>query len=276
MRILPLDTTIKEIDIYVIVSRISKDVFVWKTKSSNCYKAYKEHAAGRYARTKTLFVNSEIQGLFPYMYLLETLQTTDEVAFRHCIAWTKYFTNHGYISCSYKTVDRYSEDMNEDTLSIYDSIKNLPLEKVLNIDQIVVQKYKRQQKRKGSDKSEITIALESEDYERIQRCAKELNLNVMDYCKHMVLNGCIRPIVPPPILEHTEEVREAKIILKQILYAYYRNGRYYPADLEGIQKMIDKITDAEKKVSKAFRKYANASISEMQNKNSMTAKDGDQ
>lgn len=276
MKILPLDTSIKEIDIYVIVSRINREVFVWKTKSSNCYKAYKEHAAGRYARTKTLFEKSEKQGLFPYMYLLETLQTTDELAFRHCIVWTKYFTNHGYTSCGYKTVDRYSEDMNEDTLSIYDKIKNLPLESVLRIEQIVVHKYKRQQKKKVSDNSEITIYLESDDYEMVRKKAMELNLNLVDYCKSMVLNGCIQSIAPPPILEHTAEVREAKIILKQVLYAYYRNGRYYPADLETIQKMIDKITDAEKKVSRSFRKYAETSSKILKNKNLIIAKEGDQ
>lgn len=254
MRALPLDETIKEIDVFVLISQISNEFFVGKTRTENAYNVYKDHARFRSKQTKELFQRSEKENKFPRLYLLETIVTTEEIAFQHCVAWTKYFMEHHHIALTSNRILSYTSDMLPETKIVFNEIKKLPIETVLCDEKLIVKKYRKQDRAVAKKaKDTIKIYLTHEEYERIRTKAEQKNLSLSRYCKNIALEGHIVTLDSPPLSEYLAEVRGAKIILRQILYAYYQNGKYYPADLENIQKMIDKICDGEERLQEEFR-----------------------
>ena len=254
MRALPLDTSIKEMDIYVIVSQISNEVFVWKAKHPNSYQAYKDHANHKFKQTKELFERSEIVGKLPKLYVLETIIATQEEAFRYCVAWTKYFLERGYTSLSSSTLLSYTEDLIPKTDEIYQRIRNCAAEDVLTPERLLVSDYeKKGRPDRRVPKAQIKFTVTHEQYNHIFGCAEKENLSMARYCRNMVLEGHIITLEKPSIEEYITELRGVKIILRQILYAYYQNGKYYPADLENIQKLVDKVCDKESELLEEFR-----------------------
>jgi len=254
MKILPLEQDIKEIDIYVIVSKTSDDFFVWKTKHGNCYITYKHHVNLKTIQTKNLFQKAELDREYPQMFLLETVKTTNEMAYRYCVAWTKYFLFNGKTSLSSNRFLKQVDDLMEDTQAIFDSIKNVPIEKVLADEHSVVANYKKKypgDKRTQNPKEEIKIYLTPKQYEQVRKRADRQGLSMSRYCKNMALDGHIVTVESPSTYDisvHTAEVRGAKIILRQILYAILQNEKYFPADLENIQKMTDIISQSNAEV----------------------------
>lgn len=259
MRALPLDEKIKEIEVYLLISKISKEFYVWKIQKGHHYTAYKNHIHLRFKQTKDMIQRSEQEEKFPEMYLLETLTTTEETAFKHCVAWTKYFIEHGMQSLSNSTILAYTNDLNQETRVIYDAIKHTPVEEVISDGHLLVSDYTKKPRTANREpKDEIKISVSHKQYEQIKKTAEENKLTMSRYCKNMVLDGRVIQIETPKLWEYNAEVRQAVITLRQILYAYYQNGRYFPADLENIQKAIDKITGSQDKVAEDFRKYAEA------------------
>lgn len=254
MKVFPLDETLHEIDVYVIVSQISKEFYVWKCQSGRLYENYKAHAAGRSNSTKDLFARSDEEALFPKMYFLETVQTTEQLAFRHCIAWTKYFTEHGFETLACDTIVAYTGDMVEYTQGVYDRINSLPIDAVLADEKCVVKQYKRRGESK-SKRDRLTVYLDPKEYDEIEKKAKKMGLSMNRYARNMVLDGCLIYMDAPPIWEVTTKIRETNIILKQILYAIYQNGKYYPTDLGNIQKMVDRIVKVEDEIDDIFEKF---------------------
>lgn len=244
-----------KIEIYLILSQVDKEFYVWKTKAPNSYQAYKDHANLRYGRTKPLFEKSELMKKFPQMYILETITATGEQAFRHCIAWTKYFIEHGYQPLSNDKIVGYTEDLLEETSEIFESICETPLDKVLCKERMKVENFSRREAgAKMGPRNQIKISVSEEEYVKIHSKATKLGFSLSKYCKNMVLNGRVITVESPYLSEHTAVVREAKIILKYVLCAIYQNKCYYPADLENIQKAVEMIVEAEETVAEAYEK----------------------
>lgn len=253
MKMLPLDNSIKEFEIFVIVSQISDEIFVWKTKKEQSYIIYKNHVRQQNKQTKDLFMRSEKEKKFPQMYLLETIIATEETAFRYCVAWTKYFIQQGRKPLSKKIILAYTDDLLPETEEIFDKIKDLPIEQVLCEKQSIVSDYQKKDKTAPKKaKEEIKIYLTQREYKKIKKKADEQGLSLSRYCKNIALDGHIINMECPSMSEHTAEVRGAKIILRHILNAFYQNGKYYPADLENIQKMVDRICEHEDALTDAF------------------------
>ena len=242
-------------DIFVIKSQISDEVMVWKTESGNCYNAYKNHVHGKNEQSKDLFERSEKAGVFPKMYRIATCEGTFRVGFRYCVAWTKYFLEQGFTSVSYKSLTRYANDLMEDTQEIYDQIKDRPIDEVLTTANCIVETYNRRGRKPTEKKDAITIYLRPGEYEKIEKQANQLRLPLSKYCRNMALYGQVVKVEPTNLWEHTQKVDAARNLLKMLLYAYYQNGKYYPADLENIQKAVDEIRQAESEVTEAFCKH---------------------
>lgn len=254
MRVLPLDLPTNEDDIYVIVSQISNEFFVGKTKAGNAYNAYKDHARFKNKQTKKLFMQSEKEKKFPQMYILESLEITEQMAFRHCIAWTKYFMDQGLTPLSTAMIVGYTDDMLEDTKDFYESIAPLRLNEVLSEEKLRVKNYQKKDKSAPKrSKEEIKLYVSTKQYEKIEERAKSQNLTLSAFCKNAALESQFITIEAPDYSEYIAEVRGAKVILRQILYAIHTNGKYYPADMENIQKAVDKICEQEEAFREAFR-----------------------
>lgn len=247
----------KEIIVYALVSQISNEIYVWMSQASNYYSAYKKHANGQNLQTKDLFKRSEEKKSFPKMYLLEKLKLTRETTFSYCVAWSKYFQDHGWQVIAYPKVLSYLESLNDDTAVVFEHIKTVPIETVLSEDHLIVKGYRRIEKNRAP-KNEIKITVSHKEYKMVQEQAERAKMTMSRYCKNNVLKGYIvSPTSLPtlPIYEYMGELREAKVILKQLLDSIYRTGKYYPADMENIQAMIERITKQQNLLHRDFKNY---------------------
>jgi len=240
-------------DIYAIVNQDEQIVYVWHTRCGNGYSAYKEHVRYRKCETKDYFQRCAEKNTYPPMYLLTTVTATPQGAFKYVVAWTRYFMDHDWTSLSYPKIQAYAKDLLPETEDIYNAIKELDFKDVLIDSSILVRSYKRRDSNKiQTPKNEIKMSVSHEEYERIRSAAADQNMSMSKYCRKMTLNGKIYNVEGPLLYEFTNEVREAKIILKQILYGIHQRCNYYPADLENIEKLSDRICTAEQDLRKAY------------------------
>lgn len=246
----PLRDEVKELEIYIILSSISDEFYVWKTKQPNHYQVYKDHARLKYARTRDLFIRSQEAHTFPKMYLLETIHATETKAFCHCVAWTRYFLEQGYSPLATPTILDYANHLNEDSQTIYDKIRHHSIEDIIQEKQLLVSSF-TPQKTNIKSKNKITFIVSEQEYETIQKRAENIGFTMSRYCKNMALNGRITRF---SLTDYLTEIREIKQVLQEIQLAIYQNGRYYPADLENIQQLVHDINKQQRKLLRAVTK----------------------
>ncbi len=240
-----------DIEIYVILSSDSNEFYVGKTKNPNHYQAYKDHARLKNSQTKNLFSGSIEKGLAPKMYLLEIVNATKTESYSRCIVWTKYFLNNGYSPIAAQTTIDYANDLNEQNFKSYLQIKDIPIEKIITNETLLVSNYEPRKREKKKD--HIGVCVTPDEYDFIQKRAEKEGLTVSKYCKEMIVKD---RIVRIDLSEYLREMREIKKVLYDIQLAILQNGRYYPADLENLQKLVDRLDDGQKKV---VRSVANQS-----------------
>lgn len=229
-----------DIAIYVILFPANKQCYVWKTPVSNLKTTYKRHYNGGNAKTKTSFMEAKQQGDMPPMYILKQLQTTQEEAFLHCIAWTKYFQKREFNSLSGEFINQYAENLGEETRAIYDEIKDIPIEKICVPGKDLFPNYGRGRQR-GVKTNVIAFKLSPKELKEVQKAARENDLSVSEYCRRMIRNGRVIKAdssVVEAVNEQNKQLITMNRLLKQILLNIYRTGKYYPSDLEIIQKAI--------------------------------------
>lgn len=245
-----------KIEIYALIDENTSTFFVWKCKYPNHYQAYIDHSRGKNSKTKDTFVRAHLTGIFPKMYSLDCLEMTGETAYCYTLAWTRYFIDKNYTSLSSPKFIEKAMDMSHTTQTIYDCIKNVPIEKVICGDHILVENHKiRKTKKKESNNTKIDFRLSKKEFETVSEKARKCNLSLSKYCKNLALEGKINLIEGVDITEFLIEVRRVRALLRQILYSIDRNGRAYPADLERVQKCIDSINEGYKGVVDTYIEY---------------------
>jgi len=246
MRIKAFRTEINDIEIYAILSPETKEVFIGKTKYPNHYQAYKDHARLKNLPTKNLFTNAAQTQIFPRMYLLERLEATENVAYAHIVAWTKYFLGKGFNVLAHQKNLDYAEDLLDENKLFFLSIKDKPLEEITSEDKVLVSNYKQNKKtNENKTPSMICFYVATEEYEEICKKAEQVGKSMSMYCKQTVLNGAIVRI---SFSEFVDELRAIKRVLREIQLGIYQSGKYFPADLENMEKMIERINQNHKHV----------------------------
>lgn len=245
----------KNYTIYALIQ--GNEVFVGKCQQGNRYQAYKDNINGKKGESREFCQRCEAAGTLPKMYRLEDVNTTDRGAYRYRLAWYRYFVDHGYEVIAYPGTKEKLDDVQGDTLAIYNAAKELPLEAVLSEENLLVGDYQRATKQEPKKKN-ITVHLSPKEYDQIKKKADAAGLTVSRYCKNAALKAVI---VKPELNDYVPtwmcfgEIREAKGILKKLLLTIYQQQKYYPADLENIQRMVDKITEEQDKLSDSYVKY---------------------
>lgn len=240
-----------DVEIYVILSSDSDEFYVGKTKNPNHYQAYKDHARLKNSQTKELFSCSIENGMPPKMYLLEIVNATKTEAYTRCVIWTKYFLEHGFSPVAAQTTIEYANDLHEENKLLYQQIKDILIDGIICEDTLLVSTYEPRKKEKKKD--HIALCVTPDEYDLIQKRAENEGLTLSKYCKEMVIAG---GIVRFNLSEYTKEIREVKKVLYEIQLAILQNGRYYPTDLENLQKLIDKVDEGQKKVVKTIANQA--------------------
>ena len=247
--------TKNELDIYVILSEISEEFIVWKIKSGNAYTAYKDHARLKSLYTKDLFLRSIEQMKMPKMYLLETVNCSQREAMKHCIVWTKYFRERGKIPLAGEVMVDYADTLDEQSLVLYEEIKDRSFEEIINPETAIVENYRSKSwskktnstKEKPKNSKQIKIVANPEQYQIIQKKADYLNMPIAKYGRTMMVNGFVFRF---DFAEYLDEIRRIKRVIQDIQEAIYQSGRYFPSDLENLEKCIDEVNDVQRKMLK--------------------------
>jgi hypothetical protein len=237
---------IRDLVIYVIVSPIDKRCYVGKTRKHTVGNHYKDHNILRNQSTKQLFMDAKAHARKPKMYLLEELQTVDADAFQHCVAWTKYFIEHGFRSLASDKVNRYASDLLSDTRKIYDEIRDRALGTVLCDERILEPKERVERKPKDkalapADTTVITFRVAKSDAEKIQEAAEKRGWNLSEYCRAAAVDGCIVHVDFSPLIQYTRQISGMRDMLMKLIDTIHETGNYYPQDLENVQKMVDAV-----------------------------------
>lgn len=244
-----------ELDIYVILSEISEEFIVWKIKSGNAYTAYKDHARLKSLYTKDLFLRSIEQMKMPKMYLLETVNCSQREAMKHCIVWTKYFRERGKTPLAGEVMVDYADTLDEQSLVLYEEIKDRPFEEIINPETAIVENYRSKSWSKNTNgatekpknSKQIKIVANPEQYQIIQKKADYLNMPIAKYGRTMMVNGFVFRF---DFAEYLDEIRRIKRVIQDIQEAIYQSGRYFPSDLENLEKCIDEVNDVQRKMLK--------------------------
>ena len=244
-----------ELDIYVILSEISEEFIVWKIKSGNAYTAYKDHARLKSLYTKDLFLRSIEQMKMPKMYLLETVNCSQREAMKHCIVWTKYFRERGKIPLAGEVMVDYADTLDEQSLVLYEEIKDRSFEEIINPETAIVENYRSKSwskktnstTEKPKNSKQIKIVANPEQYQIIQKKADYLNMPIAKYGRTMMVNGFVFRF---DFTEYLDEIRRIKRVIQDIQEAIYQSGRYFPSDLENLEKCIDEVNDVQRKMLK--------------------------
>ena len=244
-----------ELDIYVILSEISEEFIVWKIKSGNAYTAYKDHARLKSLYTKDLFLRSIEQMKMPKMYLLETVNCSQREAMKHCIVWTKYFRERGKIPLAGEVMVDYADTLDEQSLVLYEEIKDRSFEEIINPETAIVENYRSKSwskktnstTEKPKNSKQIKIVANPEQYQIIQKKADYLNMPIAKYGRTMMVNGSVFRF---DFAEYLDEIRRIKRVIQDIQEAIYQSGRYFPSDLENLEKCIDEVNDVQRKMLK--------------------------
>lgn len=237
---------VRDMVVYVIVSPIDKRFYVGKTRKHTVSNHYKDHNILRNRCTKQLFLDAKAHTLKPKMYLLEALETVDATAFQHCVAWTKYFMDHGYQSIANEKINRYAADLLPDTKMIYDAISGYELEAVLCDEQILEPKERGGQKTENNktapaDTTVITFRVAKSDAKKIQEAAERKGWNLSEYCRAAAVDGCVVHVDFKPLIQYTRQISGMRDMLMKLIDTIHETGNYYPQDLENVQRMADAV-----------------------------------
>ena len=255
--------------IYVIVSPIDRRFFVGKVTKNNARNRYKNHYTLRHTQTKSLFQESLAAGERPRMYLLEEVNQTEKDAYRHVIAWIRFFKGHGYTSCAYPETNRYADNIRDESKEFFRTISTLNITELLSPEKELFPnyggKYEARKEKNGDEDTVITMKLTVREAEDIRKKADERGQSINKYCRACVLDGAIYNYSFEYFTEYINELRYARNNLKQVILAIYQNRNYYPEELKQVQELADtvaeheaKITDKINRTMRSFHRKVNA------------------
>ena len=246
--------TEKQFVIYAIYFSFGKQVYVGKTLKHAVKSHYKDHYILRNSLTKHLFMEAESNSVIPNMYLLEELNTTEAQAYRHCVAWVRYFQDQGYECVAHPGTRDYANHLWQDTKEIYENIRMLSPEDVLHEDRVLVssiREYRRTKTEKNDDEyAFIGFRVTQDDAEKIRLAAEKKQQSVSEYCRAAAVDGCIVNVDYNFLWRYMGELAHANRLLDRLICTIHETGTYHPQDLANIQKVADTVVAHQKSMNK--------------------------
>ena len=114
-----------------IYALISEDLYVYigKTKAQKLSAVFSRHICGSCAATRDHFGKKD--PIRPKMYLLEQIQATEAVGYRHVLAFAAVFLQTGYIILNHQGTREQLFDLHPETRKLVEKIRSTPLETIL-------------------------------------------------------------------------------------------------------------------------------------------------
>lgn len=241
----------KEYVIYLIVSTTDpKKIYINKTYPHRIRKTYTEHIKLRVTKTRDMCSKAAEQHILPPLYILETGIMTPREAFKHCVAWTRYFMDYGCTQITEDILTEYALDLIPTTEAYYDQIKTTPIDSLLSRKNQACINYRLAESRSSNNsRHSVSFTVTNEQHHALVEAARKENLSLNKYVIQQVINGQTIHLDFDFIRDFLDEYAPSKLLLKQILFSVYQTGKYYPADIHNIEKVVEHLCQIEKKVS---------------------------
>lgn len=227
----------KEYVIYLLVSPIDdKKIYINKTYPHRLRKTYTEHLKLRVTKTKDMCSEAAGQDILPPIYFLEEGTMTPQEAFRHRVAWTRYFIDCGYEQITKDILTEYAMDLTPETEAYYKLIKSKSIIDILLPKGGIYVDYGALKKpRNQADKRTISIRFDPEEYLQIQQKSRLAGIFMGEYCRNRILKSEVIHL-DYTLLDTLWHNHDTELeLLRLILYAVYTTRTYYPADIKNLQ-----------------------------------------
>lgn len=167
--------------IYALYDDITeKRAYIGKTVSSRMATVYSYHCCGHCKYTQELF---EIDFLEPEMVVLEEISCVGAVAYRHVLAWVKWFKDNEFEILNPDSMLEQSEQMQEETLKIYEQIAEIPFEEHLRNhwqESRIAPKKVLEKREKEQASTQLCLRLAPTDKAEFQKYCRRTNLRQTD------------------------------------------------------------------------------------------------
>lgn len=251
--------------IYILLFPLSKQSYISHCRKDLLKSVYQDHLYGERYQTKRFISELKEKNLHPCLFSLEELSCTKVEAFSHVVAWTKIFSDAGYVSLNQGNVSVYIDDLHGETFEIYKKRKKKNISDLITCDRCLVSNYARQKCPMFSgiesayvwgDDGEHTIQVKTyvteNELKQIKKNASACNKTVSAYVREVALNMCTIPIDYTVITEHTDELSAYRNAVNQLIYTIKKTGNYVPADLEYILAKTNEMLKSEKQFRQDF------------------------
>lgn len=241
--------------IFALVDTSENRAFIWKTKNPNLKKVYEQHYCLGNAQTREMFSECRSAHTPPGMYILETVEVTENIAYKHVLAWITLFSRFGYTIVNYSEQLSQVNCMDEDAQKIYDSLPLVSPYDICESENALFSNYGQQRKKKDKpERPQVSFALSQEEYDKIRAAASDQHLSMSRYAKEMTLKGNIHIENYDFFMDYQKQLQAIERRIKGILVTIYDTGNYRPADLEAIQGMLDQAGEIHLDAMRLFNK----------------------
>ena len=115
-------TVVRHHYIYIIYHEITQATFIGKTYSRDPYTVLNAHLRGERASTREDFGSDPDWNDLVNFHILESLECTGAEAYRHVIAWCRFFEDAKFMLIVPYGTARHSEYFHPETQAIYDTV----------------------------------------------------------------------------------------------------------------------------------------------------------
>lgn len=248
----------KTLTIFILIDQFGKRFFVWKTQNSNLKTVYEMHYFLKISTTKEMFEQTKRNNTPPEMYVLETIEDTEAIAFKHCLAWTKYFIIHGFRSLNANKMQEYTEEFDNATDEIFQKIRYIELYDILNKEHQVFADYGKLRAKKNTDeprsKRKFTIELTKDEYETLLERADAMSMKPTKFLKEMAIYGMVYKEDYQFFMEYKDKLSEIERRMKGILFNVFETQKYYPADMNNLKILCDQVGEIHRDAMRIFNK----------------------
>ena len=262
---------IKNIAVYVILAPVENKFFVGKAIKNALRNCFKNHYIYRNVKTKEMFQAAKEQNLVPKMYLLEELETTEAEAYKHVVAWIRYFLDQGYQSLNQDKTFEYALDLMPEVEILYNEIVKNKIDDIICEERDLFPNYGErmkkvqaaQDRKKDEDTVFIGFRATKSEAEEIKKIAKMKGVTVSEYVRETALDGAIINISFEFLAPLTRELRVQGENIKRSIYTIYKTQNYTPSDLALLQEMVDTVAEYEGIIRKELQKTMRKAFKEI-------------
>ena len=221
--------------------------------------AYMRHRRGLNIYTQKYFLGAE-PGNLPGMYKLEDFKCTRADAYKRMLAWVALLTSEGYECLSGELFSFDAAHLEGVTQKYFAELQQRFPEgcgEIFAPDQNLFANYGTRKQRPENDDGDdkiLTLRISRKEYDALSKSAADQGMTMNKYCRSRLVNRNVIHVDYHFLIEHLQTYDEVAEDLKSILLAIYQTQNYYPADLENIQRLIDKVSESAEVVRKAYRK----------------------